>query len=82
MITFAMEYERTDFVDTVKHLAQYANVPLTDFDYQKNDDFQILKALNQKAVAIYKLNLRQDKNALEYLSARHIDQDLIQEWDI
>lgn len=82
VITFAMEYERTDFVDTVKHLAQYANVPLTDFDYQKNDDFQILKALNQKAVAIYKLNLRQDKNALEYLSARHIDQDLIQEWDI
>lgn len=82
VITFAMEYERSDFVDTIKQLAEYANIPLTDFDYQKNDDFQILKRLNQKAVALFKLNLRQDQKALDYLLARHIDKDLIQERDI
>lgn len=82
VITFAMEYERADFVDSIKQLAEYANIPLTDFDYQKNDDFQILKTLNQKAVAMFKLNLRQDKKAMDYLTARHIDKDLIQERDI
>lgn len=83
IITFAMEYERLDFVDTLKLLAQSAHLDLDRYPSYHSDPAvkeskQQTKSINQLAAQYFSNNLQSNPSALEYLHQRHIDDQIIQ----
>lgn len=83
IITFAMEYERLDFVDTLKLLAEQNHLDLNNYPKYTSDPAikehkQQAKSLNQIASQHFQNNLQSNPQALEYLHWRHIDNQIIQ----
>jgi len=73
VITFAMEYERLDFVDTLKYLGEYAHLDTTK--YAKFTPDPVLKESKEPL-------LKEDKIALEYLHKRNIDNSIIEHFQL
>lgn len=82
VITFAMEYERMDFVDTLKHLAEYAHIDLEKYPKFSSDpnikqSKEQTKSLNQTTCNHFQANLQSNVSALEYLHKRNLDNQII-----
>lgn len=83
IITFAMEYERLDFVDALKLLAEQSHLDLNKYPKYTSDPAvkehkQQAKGLNQVAAQHFQNNLQSNPAALEYLHNRHIDNQIIE----
>ncbi|MFA7284511.1 MAG: DNA primase [Candidatus Absconditabacterales bacterium] len=83
VITFAMEYERLDFVDTLKVLAETAHLDLNNYNKFHSDPAvkeskEHTKSINQLAAQHFSNNLQANPTALEYLHQRNLDDQIIQ----
>ena len=87
VITFAMEYERLDFVDTLKYLGEYAHLDTTKYakftpDPVLKESKEHTKNLNQVISNHFQSLLKEDKIALEYLHKRNIDNSIIEHFQL
>ena len=87
VITFAMEYERLDFVDALKYLWEYAHIDTTKYakftpDPAIKESKEQTKNLNQVISNHFQALLKDDKVALGYLHNRHIDDAIIEQFQI
>jgi DNA primase len=81
VLNFIMEYEKVNFIEAVKLLAERANIPL-EIDQaapQEQSDTGKLRDMHSQAIDIYHRHLysRSGKNALEYLHSRGISDETI-----
>ncbi|PAT02365.1 DNA primase [Candidatus Izimaplasma bacterium ZiA1] len=84
-ITFKQKLDNLTYVDAVKELAYKANVNFDFTEYTKEDPNQRLYDINQQALNFYKFYLKSTKTgelALEYLKARGITEDIINDFNI
>lgn len=87
VITFAMEYERMDFVDTLKYLAEYAHLPLENYPKVHNDPIakqtrEQTKSLNLTVSNHFQSNLQNNQKALDYLHKRNLDDQIINHFQL
>ncbi len=83
IFTFVQEFERVDFVEALKILADIAGVKIV---YEKGADKQVrsekekLLALTESAVNHFEKNLPKNPPALEYLKGRGLKERTISDW--
>ncbi len=82
VITFAMEYERLDFIDALKYLAEHAHIDTTAYTQMRSDprvkqSKEDTKSLNQEATAHFQKLLHEHPVALAYLQERKIDRSFV-----
>ncbi len=89
-IKFVMEYEKLDFPDAIKFLAEYAWVDLSK--WKKNDSWKEHKILEEKqkylqinnwALSFFKQQLKQNSQALLYLTEkRKLPNQIIEQFQL
>lgn len=81
VINFIMKAENLSFVDAVKHLADYLDIPIETEDSNFNNKIKLEKEvvykINREAAKYYYYNLKGNKVALRYLQSRNINQKTI-----
>ena len=86
VISFVQEYEGLSFPETLKILAEKANVVLPTFKSGTKKDYSNLYEINQLAVEFYqdKLNIKSETadKVLAYLKKRQISESSIQKWQL
>ncbi len=80
---FLMEYERLDFIEAVEVLAQQhgLQIPQDNGAYEKNNHQELFDLL-QKANDFFQQNLRQQKNAIDYLKNRGVAGDIAAKYNL
>jgi len=89
VFTFIMEYENFNFVESIKHLAERANIALPEVEYseeekKKSDLKSKLLEVNKVAAGYYFYQLRneQGKNAYEYLKNRELSDETMKQFGL
>jgi DNA primase len=77
-----MEYERLDFIDALKYLAEHAHIDTTAYTQMRSDprvkqSKEDTKSLNQEATAHFQKLLHEHPVALAYLQGRKIDRSFV-----
>lgn len=79
---FVKLYERVDFVDAVKLLAERAGITLPEQEYTRTDNTQDLWAVNKFACQMFHSWLIQEKKARDYLVQRGFKPDIIRQFQL
>ena len=79
---FIMKYENIEFYEALKLLAEKANVSLSRISPSDHKEFGILYDINRVAVDYYRECLTQSPIANEYLKARKLSTQSIEEFEI
>lgn len=87
VISFAMEYERLEFVDALKYLADYAHIETDKYPKFTSDPAikhskEQTKSLNQIASSHFESNLQTNPSAMEYLHKRNLDDQTIKHFQL
>ena len=84
VITFVQKYEGLTFIDALKKLADRAGIKLDVSEPKKTTAYDKYYEINDTVLKYYKNNLlsKDGKKAMEYLSNRGLDKDLINEFNI
>lgn len=86
VIKFVEEYEGVDFKEALRILAEKANVPLSNFNFNYKEDNSRLYQINEKAAYFFHNILEQDtevsQKTLKYLDKRHIKKGSIMDWQL
>ncbi len=84
VITFVQKYEGLSFIDALKKLADRAGIKLDVSEPKKTTAYDKYYEINDTVLKYYKNNLlsKDGKKAMEYLSNRGLDKDLINEFNI
>lgn len=77
IFNFVEEFEGLDFKGALKLLADKANVSLYDFKDEDKDEKDELYAVMEEATLYFENNLKNNKNALDYLSKRGLISETI-----
>jgi len=81
-IKFLKEYEGLTFVEAIEKLSTIANIKIPETNYSKNDNSNKLLKINNFASSVFKSNLKNNLNALNYLKSRNISENEIKIFDI
>ena len=90
VFTFIMEYEKLNFVEAVRTLAEKSGIEIPESDSQKSDysggesKSAVLYKVNRAAASEYHKNLMSDdgEDARKYLSDREIEGDMLKDYGI
>ncbi len=86
IFSFVQEFEKMDFKEALKMLAEKAGVTLEDFrapEAKKEDDEkEILRKIMEAATSYFEGELKQDAKSMEYLLNRGLMAETIAEWRI
>jgi DNA primase len=84
ILTFVQEFERLDFRGALKMLADKAGIELTHqpHDGVGKQEKETLYDILERATKFYEKHLRENSEALAYLHARGITDEVINEWRI
>ncbi|MGO1528103.1 MAG: DNA primase [Senegalia sp. (in: firmicutes)] len=86
VITFLMKHRNLNFIETLKELADKVNIELPEYNNEeekkKYEQKEKLYNINREAALYYYRNLKQNKNALEYLKRRQLDYKIINKFGI
>lgn len=88
VITFTMEYERLDFIDALKYLADQAHIDITKFEQKFQHDPKVKqhkeqsKSINQSACKHFEDNLKQSALIQQYLQTRNIDSSIVAQFQL
>ncbi len=82
IFTFVQEFEGLDFVGSLKVLADRAGVPLEQFNPGNKTEKDKLHQVLEQAVLFYEKNLAENKQALDYLKNRGVNEQTIKEFRI
>tara|TARA_B100000900_G_scaffold336794_1_gene298614 strand:+ start:3498 stop:5183 length:1686 start_codon:yes stop_codon:yes gene_type:complete len=80
-IKFLMEHDHLTFIEALSKLSQYANIEFPE-NTKKNDDSYNLFIINKKASKFFRESLLSNTKALDYLSDRNINKEMIEEFNI
>ncbi len=84
IFSFVQEFEKVDFLGSLKLLAERAGVELEQFrtnNGQKSESDRLYAVL-EKSAEFYTANLLRNKKALEYLHGRGLSDKMISDWRI
>lgn len=89
VISFIMEYEKFNFVESVKYLAERAGVELPEMEYSKEarekaDLKSVLFEVNKKAARYFYYQLRAEngKKAMEYFTKRQLSEETMKRFGL
>ncbi len=86
VINFVMEYEKLSFIESVKLLAERANIPLDhqEASPREKSDTGKLREMHVRAIEIYHRELfsPNGKKAMEYLNSRGISKQTVQTFKV
>ena len=84
VITFVQKYEGISFVDALKKLADRAGIKIDISKPKKTTAYDKFYEINDTVLKYYKNNLlsKDGKEAMDYLSKRGLNKDLINEFNI
>lgn len=83
IFTFVQEFEGLDFSGALKLLADRAGVELSNnFQSLKKDDNDIIYEILEKTCSFFEDNLKKENSALQYLKARGLKDDYINNFRI
>lgn len=83
VIKFVMEYEKINFYDAVKILAKEAWVNLSFENNNEYKKYEKLENLYLTALNFFKLKLKQNEKALNYLkNERKLSDEIINKWNL
>ncbi len=85
-VSFVMEYEKVDYVEALKRLAQKYHIPI-DWKESSNEQkgfMTLLYEIHNDAVQFYHKQIftKQGKNSLDYLKFRGFDENIIKKFTI
>lgn len=84
IFTFVQEFEKLDFKEALKLLADRAGVVLDTYrapeERQVEDGRDMLRKVMELAASYYQEQLAKDQKSLEYLTSRGLEQSTIEEW--
>ncbi len=83
-ISFVMDYEKVNYVEALKVLADKCGISLNVNTYKKKDNYDELYKIYDTTCKFYQnnLNTSSGKEAREYLKNRGISEDIIKEFNI
>ncbi len=87
IITFWMSYHNMGYMEAINDLARKYKVPVAIFENghqgQKGlDEYGLLKATNERAMKFFAKKLRENREPLEYLMARGLPREIIQQFSL
>jgi len=82
IFTFVEEFEGLDFKGALKILAERAGVSLKDFNPEKEGEKERLYKAMEAASLFFENNLKEEKEVLEYLKHRGLEEKIIQDFRI
>ncbi len=89
VFTFIQNYLQVSFIEAVLKTAEFANIDMSEYQYQKvekrvDPKLQPLYVLHEEASKVYHyyVNTKVGLTAKEYLTRRHIDDDVIDTFKI
>jgi DNA primase len=82
IFTFVQEFEGLDFKGALKVLAQKAGVVLEVFDKKTEDEKERIYQIMELATVFFSDNLKKEKEVLDYLAERKLNEKSIQEFRI
>lgn len=82
IFTFVQKLEGTDFLGSLKILAQRAGVELVQESSESNIREKKLKSILEISTVYFENNLKKNKLALEYLKGRGLTEQTITDWRI
>ncbi len=82
IIKFAMLYEHLEFPEALRFLGERAGIPIQTLSPAQQREFGILYDLQNVAKDFYKEALQKNPGALQYLKARGLSDETIDEFDL
>ena len=82
IFTFIEEFEGLDFKGALKVLAKRAGITLGEFNKEREDEKEKLYRVIKEATVFFEKNLSENKEVLEYLKARGLEDKTIKEFRI
>jgi DNA primase len=82
IFTFIEEFEGLDFKGALKILAERAGVPLSEFNREKEGEKERLYKIMEEATFFFGENIRKNKEVLEYLKQRGVEDKTIKDFRI
>jgi DNA primase len=82
IFTFIEEFEGLDFKGALKILAERAGIPLTEFNKEKEGEKERLYKAMEESAKFFEKNLAENKEALEYLKERGLEDKTIKDFRI
>ena len=87
VFSFIQKYKSIPFLETVRELANRANIDISELKTIKNEtsyDSKTIKIfeLNNEALLFFKYNLQNNDQALKFASTRNIDKSIIEKFEI
>ena len=86
IFTFVEQFEKVDFKDALKILADRAGVVLDTFRAplakQEDDEKERLRKIMESAASYFEGELQKDEKSLQYLKDRGLEEKTIKEWRI
>jgi DNA primase len=84
VFTFVQEFEKVDFKDALKMLADRAGIVLDTYrapeEKQADDEKETLRKVMEQASSYYEEQLKGDAKSMEYLQSRGLSAETIKEW--
>lgn len=87
VINFLMDYRNLTYIESIEYLADRAHINLEKIKYskeaiEKNELENRLYQINKEAAYYFHANITRSKDALDYLSKRAIDKNIIKRFGI
>ncbi|MBI4993815.1 DNA primase [Candidatus Wolfebacteria bacterium] len=79
---FVMKYENLEFYEALKVLAERAGIELRKFSPADQRQFGVLYDINNSAKDFFKLQLKNSKEAIEYLDSRGLNKETLEEFEV
>lgn len=82
VIDFFMKMENVEFKEALKALAEKAGIEIKEFSSETKKERNIVIEINRVAVRFYKNKLKENKDALKYLTDRGLEQSTIDYFEL
>lgn len=82
IFTFVQEYEKVNFVEALKILADRAGIQLEQFKSDVKNEFENLRKALEMATIFFEGELQHNPEALKYLHERGLTDETIKQWRI
>src|SRR3989344_1677351 len=79
---FLMKYENLEFYEALKILSEKAGIELKKISPIEQRQFDVLYEINEAAKNLFKKNLKENKEATDYLINRGLKNEIIEEFEI
>ncbi len=81
IFTFVQDFERVDFLSSLKMLADRAGVKIEKLEKEENTNARLYDAM-EEATKFFVGNLKEEKDALSYLQKRKLKIEMVRDWQI